>query len=250
MSDKSEREEALVRTEMLLGHTAMERLQSSHVAVFGLGGVGGYAAEALLRSGIGELTLVDSDTVSVSNLNRQIAALRSTVGQPKAEALAARFRDIRPEAVLHPMEQRYEAESRELFFAHRFDYIVDAIDLVSCKLDLIETAYLRKIPLLSAMGTGNKRDPSQLRIGDISETYGCPLARVMRRELRRRGITRQRVLYSPEPAGTPFFTETPPPGRRSVPSSAVWVTGCAGLMMAGEVVRCLTEGITEEPVSR
>ncbi len=237
--------EQFLRTEMILGEEAMETLRRSHVAVFGLGGVGSYAVEALVRSGVGELTLVDEDSVAVSNLNRQLEALHSTIGRSKAEAIAARCRDINPDAVLHPIVGRYEADSREQFFAAHYDYIVDAIDLVSCKLDLIETAIARAIPIISALGTGNKLNAQALRIADISETHGCPLARVMRKELRARCIEHTKVLFSPESAAPTEQKETPPPGRRSVPASLVWVPGCAGLMMGGEVVLDLV-GRTKE----
>ena len=229
-----------LRAEMLFGGEAMAVLRRSHVAVLGLGGVGSYVAEALVRSGIGELTLVDEDTVSLTNLNRQIESLHSTLGRPKAEVLADRFRDINPEAVLHPIVGRYDEKSREDFFSTPYDYIADAIDLVSPKLDLIETAHTRNIPILSALGTGNKLDPSLLEITDISKTYGCPLARVIRKELRARGIDHTRVIFSPEePVPAAGGGETPPPGRRSVPASIVWVPGCAGLMMGGEIVQDL-----------
>lgn len=229
-------ENQFLRTEMLFGAEGMEKLRRSHVAVFGLGGVGSYAVEALVRSGVGELTLVDEDIVAPTNLNRQLEALHSTLGQTKAEAIAARCRDIDPAVVLHPIAARYEAASRERFFAAKYDYILDCIDLVSCKLDLIETALARGIPILSALGTGNKLDPSLLRLADISETYGCPLARVMRRELKARGITHTRVLFSPELPAETEQREAPPPGRRSVPASLAWVPGCGGLMMGGAVV--------------
>lgn len=228
--------EAFLRTRMLLGGTAMERLARSHVAVFGLGGVGGFVVEGLARSGVGELTLIDHDTVGETNLNRQVGALRSTLELPKTEALAIRVRDINPECVLHLKNARYDSAHREDFFQSRYDYIVDAIDLVSCKLDLIQTALERGIPILSALGTGNKLDPTQFRITDISKTEGCPLARVVRKELRARGILHHKVLFSPEPAHETDQCEAPPPGRRSVPASVVWVPGCAGLMIAGEVV--------------
>ena len=221
---------------MLLGEQAMALLRQSHVAVFGLGGVGSYAVEALARSGIGELTLIDDDVVSPTNLNRQLEALHSTLGQSKAEAIAARCRDINPDIAVHPIVGRYEAAHREDFFSCHYDYIVDAIDLVACKLDLIETALARKIPILSALGTGNKLDPTLLQITDISKTYSCPLARVMRKELRARGIEHTRVLFSPEPAAKAEQKELPPPGRRSVPASLTWVPGCGGLMMGGEVI--------------
>ena len=173
-----------LRTQMLLGGDAMNQLHRSHVAVFGLGGVGSYAVEALVRSGVGELTLIDDDTVSPTNLNRQLEALHSTVGQNKTDALAARCRDINPDVRLHLICARYDAAHREDFFTARYDYILDAIDTVSSKLDLIQTAQARGIPILSAMGTGNKLDASQLCITDISKTRNCSLARVMRKELR------------------------------------------------------------------
>ena len=230
-----------LRTRMLLGDDAMARLSRAHVAVFGLGGVGSYAAEALARSGVGALTLVDEDTVAISNINRQIEALRSTVGMAKADAVAARCRDINPDITVHPLRARYEAASREQFFAAHYDYIIDAIDLVACKLDLIQTALARGIPIISALGTGNKLDPSRLCICDISETYGCPLARVMRRELRRRNIEHLRVIFSDEQAAPTLQLEAPPPGRRSVPASNAWVPPCAGLMLGGTVVMELAE---------
>ena len=210
-----------LRNEMLWGQAGQRRLAASHVILFGLGGVGSYTAECLARAGVGELTLVDSDTVSVTNINRQLEALHSTVGLPKAEAVAARIRDINPDAILHPMQATYDAAHRDDFFPTgcRYDYIVDAIDLVSCKLDLAETARRLDISLIMALGTGNKLDPTQLRLADISETYGCPLARVMRKELRNRGIHHQKVVFSPEEAAPTLQLESPPPGRRSVPAS-------------------------------
>ncbi len=230
-------DEQFIRTQMLLGSDAMTRLQNSHVAVFGLGGVGSWCAEALCRSGIGELTLVDQDEVSVSNINRQAAALHSTVGMKKAEATALRLTDIAPNCVLHPLAERYEADNREQFFSVHYDYIVDAIDLVSCKLDLIETAHNRGIPIISALGTGNKTDAQQLRIADISKTEGCPLARIIRKELRARGIQHHPVVFSPELAHhAEQGTEAPPPGRRSIPASSMWVPATAGLLLAQAVI--------------
>ena len=235
-------EEQFIRTRMLLGAPAMERLAQSHVAVFGLGGVGGWCAEALCRSGVGELTLIDQDEVSVSNLNRQCAALRSTVGMKKAQATVLRLGDIAPGCILHPVAARYEADAREEFFQVKYDYIVDAIDLVSCKLDLIETAHRRDIPIISALGTGNKRDAQQLRIADISQTEGCPLARVVRKELRKRGIPHHKVVFSPELAhSAEEGDEAPPPGRRSIPASGMWVPAAAGLLLAQAVILELSE---------
>ena len=236
-------DERFLRNEMLWGKDGQARLTAAHVIVFGLGGVGSYVAECLARAGVGELTLVDSDTVALSNLNRQLEALDSTVGLPKAEAVARRIRDINPYAVLHPMEALYNADNREQFFPAgcRYDYIVDAIDLVSCKLDLAETARRLNIPLMMALGTGNKLDPSQLRLADISETYGCPLARVMRKELRARGIHHLKVVFSPELPHETQQLEAPSPGRRSVPASVAWVPSVAGLMMGGTVVQDIIE---------
>lgn len=236
-------DEQFIRTRMLLGDGAMARLQAAHVAVFGLGGVGSWCAEALCRSGVGELTLVDQDTVSVSNLNRQAAALHSTVGMDKTQATAQRLADIAPGCVLHPIAARYEAAHREDFFQARYDYLVDAIDLVSCKLDLIETAHTRGIPSISALGTGNKRDAQLLRIADLSQTEGCPLARVVRKELRKRGIPHHKVVFSPELAyNAEDGAEAPPPGRRSIPASAMWVPAAAGLLLAQAVILELAGG--------
>ncbi len=234
-------EERTKRIEMLLGAAAMERLRAAHVIVFGLGGVGSWCAEALARSGVGRLTLVDEDCVSESNLNRQLCALGSTLGRPKAEVMAERLRDIAPQAGFSPITARYEAASRASFFPGGYDYIADCIDLVSCKLDLIEAAREFGIPIVSALGTGNKLDASRLELCDISETRGCPLARVMRRELRRRGIERLEVVYSPEEALEPEQCEAPPPGRRSVPGSAVWLPASAGLLMAQRIVLKIAE---------
>jgi len=232
-------DERFLRNEMMWGEDGQKRLANAHVILFGLGGVGSYVAECLARSGVGELTLVDSDTVSVSNINRQLEALTSTVGMPKAEAVAARIRDINPDAVLHPVHGLYHAETRNQFFPEgcRYDYIVDAIDLVSCKLDLLETARRLEIPLIMALGTGNKLDPSLLRVSDIAETYGCPLARVMRKELKKRGILHQKVVFSPEEPVPTTQNEAPPPGRRSVPASNPWVPATAGLLMGSTVIR-------------
>ena len=242
-------EHPFLRSEMLWGPAAQRRLSQCHVILFGLGGVGSYAAECLARSGVGELTIVDSDTVALTNLNRQLEALHSTLGQPKAEAVAARLRDINPEAVIHPIHGLYDAAHRERFFPEgcRYDYIVDAIDLVSCKLDLAETALRLQIPLVMALGTGNKLDPTLLQVTDISRTYGCPLARVMRKELRARGICRLKVVFSPEEPVSPAQPETPPPGRRSVPASNPWVPAAAGLLLGSVVVRDLI-GHAEDPL--
>lgn len=225
-----------------MGADAMARLRGSHVAVFGLGGVGSWCAEALARTGVGRLTLVDQDRVSESNLNRQVCALNSTVGLPKAQVMAARLLDIAPDLQVTALNARYEAASREAFFGVRYDYIADCIDLVACKLDLIQTAGERGIPVISALGTGNKTDAQRLMVCDIAKTMGCPLARVVRKELRRRGIEHLTVVYSPEPGLEPEKVEAPPPGRRSVPGSLVWVPASAGLLMAQHIVLTLAGG--------
>lgn len=234
--------EAFSRTAIVLGDPAMERLARAHVAVLGLGGVGGYVVEALARSGVGELTLVDQDEIGPTNLNRQLLSTVDTLGLPKAQAAAQRVKSINPECVVHPMVWRYTPESREEFFATRYDYIVDAIDLVSCKLDLIQTALERDVPIISALGTGDKVDATQFQVADISKTSGCHLARIIRKELRRRGIRHHKVVFSPElPRSVQSAGEAPPPGRRSIPGSVAWVPGCAGLILAGAVVMDLTQ---------
>ena len=226
-----------LREEMLLGSPAMKRLDRAHVAVVGLGGVGSWCSEALARCGVGALTVMDEDSVALSNINRQSIALDSTLGRPKAEVMAARIRDIAPDCAVTAIVGRYEAAAREtLFSAGRYDYIVDAIDLVACKLDLICSAMERGIPIVSALGTGNKLDASQLCISDISATRGCPLARVVRKELRARGVVHHAVVYSPEQGLSPAQPEAPPPGRRSVPGSLVWVPASAGLLLCQKVV--------------
>ena len=228
-------DERTLRQRMLLGEAAMEKLKRSHVAVFGLGGVGSWCAEALARAGVGTLTLIDQDTVGESNINRQLIALSSTIGKPKAEVMAERIRDINPAIVTRPIIGTYRAEDREAFFAD-YDFVVDAIDLVSCKVDLIMSCRERGIGIVSALGTGNKRNAALLEITDISKTYGCALARVVRKELRNRGISHLDVVFSPEEPMEPEQLEAPPPGRRSVPGSLVWVPATAGLLLGQHVV--------------
>ena len=230
--------ERSIRTAMLLGENAIETLAGKHVAVFGIGGVGGFCAEALARAGVGSLTLVDDDTVSVSNLNRQLVALRSTVGMPKTEVMAARIADIDPDCRVTVLTKRYTEETKEEFFSLGFDYVADCIDSVACKTSLIETSIRREIPIISAMGTGNKLDPTKFVITDLSKTSGCPLARVMRRELKQRGILHHTVLYSTEQAIKPLFQ---PEDGKAVPGSVSWVPSCAGLMMAGHIIQKLIE---------
>lgn len=234
-------DERFIRAGAMLGTGAMMRLRASRVAVVGLGGVGSWCAEALARCGIGELILLDQDVVSLSNRNRQLCALEETLHQPKSLVMAERVRSINPDCSVTPLITRYESASREELFSLQPDHIVDAIDLVACKLDLIENALVRSIPIISALGTGNKKDASLLRICDISKTEGCPFARVIRRELRRRGIQHLPVVYSAEEASESEQSETPPPGRRSVPGSLVWVPATAGMLLAQHVVLNLAE---------
>lgn len=235
-------ERAFLRQEMLLGPAAMARLRRAHVAVFGIGGVGSWCAEALARGGVGALTFVDNDEVGETNLNRQLIALRSTLGRNKAEVMAERARDIDPDCRVRALPWLYqEADKARFFDGAEYDYVIDCIDLVSCKLSLILEARARGIPIVSAMGTGNKLDPSLLRLADLSETKGCPLARVMRKELRARGVAGHTVVYSEEPPLRPTQPEAPPPGRREIPGSVSWVPPAAGLLLAGYVIRQLAE---------
>ncbi len=235
-------DERFDRERMLIGDEAVRRLSAAHVAVFGLGGVGSWCVEALARAGVGKLTIVDGDRVSRTNINRQLCALDSTVGMPKTEVMAARIRDINPAAEVREMFELYTPETRERFFSPAPDLIVDAIDMVSAKIDLILTAQQRGIPILCSLGTGNKLDPSRLRMADIYSTSVCPLARVMRCELRRRGVQSLEVLYSDEPPLTPKFQPEDAGSRRGTPGSVSWVPPSAGLMLAGRAVEILIGG--------
>lgn len=234
--------EQFLRTEMLLGSEALTRLQSARVAVFGLGGVGGYVVEALARSGVGSLDLIDSDTVSVSNLNRQILATHSTVGMLKVDAARQRVQDINPACNVKTYPIFYTPDTADAFDFTQYDYIVDAIDTVTGKLALVERAKAAGTPIICCMGTGNKLDASALQVADISKTTMCPLARVMRKELTKRGIRHLKVVYSQEEALTPtgWEEEAAALGKRQIPGSVAFVPGAAGLLLAGEVVRDLT----------
>lgn len=234
--------EQFLRTEMLLGRDAIEKLHSARVAVFGLGGVGGYAVEALARSGVGSLDLIDSDRVSVSNLNRQILATHSTVGMLKVDAARQRVLDINPACVVRTYPIFYTPETAVSFDFTQYDYIVDAIDTVTGKLALVERAMAVNTPIICCMGTGNKLDASAFQVADISKTTMCPLARVMRKELGKRGIRHLKVVYSQEKAITPtgWEEEAAALGKRQIPGSVAFVPGAAGLLLAGEVVRDLT----------
>ena len=233
--------EQFLRTEMLLGSEALTRLQSARVAVFGLGGVGGYVVEALARSGVGSLDLIDSDTVSVSNLNRQILATHSTVGMLKVDAARNRVLDINPACNVKTWPVFYTPDTADAFDFTQYDYIVDAIDTVTGKLALVERAKAAGTPIICCMGTGNKLDASAFQVADISKTTMCPLARVMRRELAKRGIRHLKVVYSQEEALTPtgWEEEAAALGKRQIPGSVAFVPGAAGLLLAGEVVRDL-----------
>ena len=234
--------EQFLRTAMLLGEEAIEKLQSSRVAVFGLGGVGGYVVEALARAGIGALELVDNDTVSRSNLNRQLLATHRTLGLPKTEAARLRVAEINPECAVTLRQTFYTPETAGKFDFTQYDYIVDAIDTVTGKLQLVQQAAQAGTPIISCMGTGNKLDPTAFQVADISKTSMCPLARIMRKELGKRGIKHLKVVYSQEEALTPtgWEEEAAALGKRQIPGSTPFVPGAAGLILAGEVIRDLT----------
>ncbi len=244
------------RTELLLGAPAMQKLQEATVAVFGIGGVGSYTVEALARSGVGGLALFDDDKVCLTNINRQLIATRKTVGKPKVEAMRDRILDINPSANVTLYPTFYTAENADTFDLSQFSYVVDAIDTVSSKLTLIEKAKAAGVPIVSCMGAGNKLDPTKFEVADIFSTSVCPLARVMRNELRKRGIQSLKVVYSKEPPLTPIDDDANsckhncicPPGtkrkctiRRQVPGSTAFVPSVAGLILAGEVVKDLIQ---------
>ena len=231
-------EDLFSRTRMLLRDEAMERLAKARVAVFGIGGVGGHAVEALARSGVGALDLIDSDRVVLSNLNRQIIATRDTLGMLKVDAAKARVLSINPDCVVRTWPIFYLPETASQFVFSAYDYVVDAIDTVAGKLQLIEAAKAAGTPIISCMGAGNKLDPTAFRVADISETSVCPLARVMRRELKKRGIEHVKVVYSTEPALSPAPTDEPT-SRRATPGSVAFVPAVAGLVLAGEVIKDL-----------
>ena len=233
----------------------MERLYHARVAVFGIGGVGGYTVEALARSGIGKIDLIDDDRICLTNLNRQILATRKTVGQYKVDVAEQRIREINPNAVVHTYKTFYAPQTAEQFDFSQFDYVVDAIDTVTGKLKLVEQAQKAGVPIISCMGAGNKVDPTAFEVADIYKTSVCPLACIMRRELRKRGIQKLKVVYSKEPAIMPIEDMSIscrthcicPPGtarkctqRRQVPGSNAFVPAAAGLVLAGEVVKDLT----------
>ena len=228
--------EEFKRQELLLGTEAMEKLKNARVALFGVGGVGSYAAEAVARSGVGAILLVDSDTVSRSNINRQLCALQSTVGQFKVDVVAERLRDINPDIEITTRRDFVLPDNIDTFDFASFNYVIDAIDTVSAKIAIAEVCASLGVGLISSMGTGNKQDPTALKVTDITKTNTCPLARVMRRELKKRGISHLRVVYSEEEAMTPLeriVTE----GGKVVPGSLAFVPSVAGLIAAGEAVK-------------
>lgn len=226
------------RTQLLLGADGMEKLKNARVAVFGIGGVGGYAVEALARSGVGALDLIDKDEISTTNINRQIIATYSTVGMPKVEAAAQRVRDINPACTVRTYQMFYVPDTAEQFDFAQYDYVIDAIDTVTGKIALVMQAQQTNTPIISSMGTGNKLDPTAFAVTDLYKTSFCPLARIMRKELRKRGVDHLKVVYSQEEALTPEgATEELPQGRRSIPGSVAFVPSVAGLILAGEVIK-------------
>ena len=233
------------RTRFLLGPDAMEKLKNAHVAIFGLGGVGGYVAEALVRSGVGKLDFIDHDTISPTNINRQILATAATIGMDKAEAAADRAKAINPAIQAKAIKTFYLPETADQFDFTQYDYVVDAIDTVTGKMMLIKAAKDAGTPIISSMGTGNKLDPTAFRVADIHETSVCPLARIIRKECRKRGIERLKVVYSTEdPIKLELAPDDPawaelPEGRNALPGSVCFVPAAAGMIIAGEVVRDL-----------
>ena len=234
--------EEFSRTQMLLGEEAMTKLAAANVAVFGVGGVGGFAAQALARAGVGKIELIDSDTVALSNINRQIVAFHSTVGQYKTEVMKKMIEDINPLAEVTERRIFFLPETAGDFDFSGYDYVIDAVDTVTAKLLLVERCTAAGTPVISSMGAGNKLDPTAFEVADIYKTSVCPLARVMRRELKKRGIRNLKVVYSKEPAMTPKGHPQAEPGstRRSTPGSVSFVPSVAGLIIAGEVIKDLT----------
>ncbi|MBQ9112161.1 MAG: tRNA threonylcarbamoyladenosine dehydratase [Clostridia bacterium] len=226
------------RQSMLLGEEATATLATKKVALFGVGGVGSYVAEALARCGIGKIELIDSDTVAESNINRQLCALTSTVGRPKVSVVADRLKDINPDIEITERMEFFLPENADTFDFSSYDYVIDAIDTVSAKIEIAVRCAKMNIPMISSMGTGNKLDPTALRVSDLSKTEGCPLARVMRRELKARGITHMKVVWSPEPPISPVLPQCSERGK-PIPASIAFVPSVAGLIAAGEAVKSL-----------
>lgn len=232
------------RTKRLLGADAMEKLKCSHVAVFGIGGVGGHAADALARSGVGTITIVDSDEIAISNVNRQLIATTKTVGQKKVEVMKEHLLEINPDLTVEIRDCFFLPETRQLFDFSQYDYVIDAVDTVTAKLTLAEVCKETQTPIISSMGAGNKLDPTAFEVADISKTSVCPLAKVMRRELKKRGIHHLKVVYSKEIPLEPIEDETfisdEKRKRRATPGSIAFVPSVAGLILAGEVIKDLS----------
>ena len=232
------------RTKRLLGADAMNKLKSSHVAVFGIGGVGGHAADALVRSGIGEITVVDSDEVAESNINRQLIATTKTVGRKKVEVMKEHLLEINPELKVNIHDCFFLPETKEEFEFSNYDYVIDAVDTVTAKLALVEACKEAEVPIISSMGAGNKLDPTAFEVADITKTSVCPLAKVMRKELKNRGIKHLKVVYSKEvplePQEDENFTSDEKRSRRATPGSIAFVPSVAGLILAGEVIKDLS----------
>ncbi|MDK2882966.1 MAG: tRNA threonylcarbamoyladenosine dehydratase [Bacillota bacterium] len=233
--------EEFSRTALLIGEAGLKRLAASRVAVFGIGGVGSFAVEALVRAGVGHLVLVDHDRVARSNLNRQLHATQATIGRLKVEVMRERILSINPEAEVETVPLFYDKDSAARLVHLDYSYILDAMDTVSAKIDLICRAKALGVPIISSMGAGNRLQAGAFRVADIAETYGCPLARIVRRKLKERGVVRGvKVVFSPEPPLKPLPTSEPlPPGRHSIPGSISFVPSVVGLLMAGECVRDL-----------
>lgn len=228
------------RTELLLGVEAVEKLSDSHVAVFGVGGVGGFAVEALARAGVGRIDIIDKDQVSRSNINRQIIALHSTIGRPKVLAMKERIHDINPDIIVNAYECFYMPENSDAFDFKKYDYILDAVDTVTAKIEIVVKAGEAKVPVISCMGAGNKLDPTKFEVADIYKTSVCPLAKVMRKELKRRKVKKLKVVYSRELPRKPV--ETIAEGsRRALPGSVSFAPSVAGLIMAGQVIKDLVQ---------
>lgn len=240
------------RTELLLGKEKMDRLKKARVAVFGVGGVGGYTVEALARSGIGTLDLIDNDTFSITNLNRQIYATHSAIGRSKVEVAKERVADINPEAAVNTYKMFYLPETSDQFDFTQYDYVVDAIDTVSGKLDLVTQCSQLGVPVISSMGAGNKLDPTAFKVTDIYKTSVCPLAKVMRRELKKRGVKKLKVVYSEELPLKPLIPEELwqeehiSAAKRQIPGSIAFVPSVVGLIIAGEVIKDLANQWDEE----
>ena len=235
------------RTKRLLGEEAMMKLKHSHVAVFGIGGVGGHAAEAIIRSGVGEITIVDSDEVAESNINRQLIATTKTIGRKKVEAMKEHLLEINPEVNIHVFDCFFLPETKALFDFSSYDYVIDAVDTVTAKIALVEACREVNVPIVSSMGAGNKLDPTAFEVTDIYKTSVCPLAKVMRKELKARGIKHLKVVYSKEiplePIEDEMFVSDEKRSRRATPGSIAFVPSVAGLILAGEVIKDLAKGV-------